>query len=119
MIPFTATVKFLPVGDATSVQPYVGAGITMVNFRYTETGEFVDPFDGFIFADRFVAKGTAFGPVFFGGIRIPMGGDVYALTIEGRYQIVDGETGGAQAGFLGDRIDLSGGLLNVGFLIRF
>ena len=119
MIPFTATVKFLPVGDPTSIQPYVGGGITMINFRYTETGEFVDPFDGLIFADRFVAKGTAVGPVFFGGVRFPIGGDVYSFTLEGRYQIVNGDTGGSPAGFLGDKIDLSGGLLNFGFLIRF
>lgn len=119
MIPITGIVRFLPFGDATSVQPYVGGGIAAVNFRYTETGEFVDPSDLAIFADRFVATGTALGGVILGGIRLPMGGDVYAFTVEGRYQFASGKTGGAQANFLGDKIDLSGGLVNFGLIVRF
>lgn len=119
MIPITGVVRFLPFGDATSVQPYGGVGIAAVNYRYSETGEFVDPSDFAIFNARYVATGTAVGPVLLAGLRMPIGGDVYAFTIEGRYQFVDGPTGGSQAEFLGDRIDLSGGTVNFGFLIRF
>jgi hypothetical protein len=119
MIPITAAVRFLPMGDATGFQPYVGGGVAIVPFRYTETGDFLDPSDLSIFNARFVASGTATGPVLLGGIRMPMGGDVYALTIEGRYQWVDGATGGVAKDFLGDRLDLSGGTVNFGLLIRF
>ena len=119
MIPITGIVRFLPFGDATGVQPYVGGGVAAVNFRYSETGEFVDPSDGAIFDDRFVASGTALGGVILGGIRLPMGGDVYAFTVEGRYQFASGKTGGADKGFLGDKIDLSGGLVNFGLIVRF
>ena len=50
IIPLTATVRFLPVGRG-SVEPYVGAGIGIFNWRYSEVGEFVDPSDRSIFAD--------------------------------------------------------------------
>jgi opacity protein-like surface antigen len=112
-------VKFLPFGTAGGFQPYVGAGISAVNFHYTETGDFVDPSTLEIFNDKFTADGFAFGTLIFGGARIPIGGDVYALQVEGRYLFGNGDTGGADAGFLGDKIDLSGGSLNFGFLIRF
>jgi hypothetical protein len=44
---------------------------------------------------------------------------VYALNFEGRYQWLVGNTGGFDAGFLGDKIDLGGWGLNASFLIRF
>jgi len=119
MIPISGTVKFLPLGQAGGFQPYVGAGISAVNFKYTETGDFVDPSTLEIFNDQFTADGFAFGALIFGGLRMPLGGDVYALQVEGRYLFGSGNTGGNDAGFLGDKIDLSGGSLNFGFLIRF
>lgn len=118
-IPVTGVVRFMPFGQAGGFQPYAGVGIAIVPFRYSETGEFVDTSDFAIFNDRYIATGTAVGPVLLGGLKMPLGGDIYALTIEGRYQFVDGPTGGNDAGFLGDRIDLSGGFVNFGFLIRF
>lgn len=119
MIPFTAVVRFLPFGDAGSFQPYVGAGFTAVNFRYSESGEFVDPTDLAVFHDQFVASGTSVGGMILGGIRMPLGGDVYAFQVEGRYQFVSGDTGGAANGFLGSKIDMSGGTLMGGLVIRF
>lgn len=119
MIPISGTVKFLPFGQPGGFQPYLGAGISAVNFKYTETGDFVDPSTLEIFADQFTADGFAFGTLIFGGLRMPLGGDVYALQVEGRYLFGNGNTGGNDAGFLGDKIDLSGGSLNFGFLIRF
>lgn len=119
IVPVTGVVRFLPFGRAGSFQPYVGAGIGILNFRYSETGEFVDTTDFAIFEDRYVAKGTAVGPLLLGGMRMPIGGDIYGLTVEGRYQWGTGDTGGSNAGFLGDKIDLGGGSLNFGFLIRF
>ena len=118
-IPITGIVRFLPLADAASVQPYVGAGVTAINFRYAETGEFVDPSDLAIFNDQFEAKGTALGGLILAGVRLPMGGDVYAFNVEGRYQFASGDTGGTAANFLGDKIDLSGGSLNFSFLVRF
>jgi hypothetical protein len=123
MIPITGTVKFLPFGQAGSFQPYVGAGISAVNYNYTETGDFVDPSTLEIFNDKFTANGFAFGALIFGGLRMPLGGDVYALQVEGRWLFGSGNTDGVdefgQPLFLGTKIDLSGRSLNFGFLIRF
>ena len=53
------------------------------------------------------------------GVVDESGREFYAISTEWRYQWVTGDTGGTAAGFLSDKIDLSGGNLNFGFLIRF
>ena len=118
-IPITPTVRFLPFGKTGGFQPYVGTGLAIINFKYTEAGEFVDTSDYTIFSDKYVADGWAVGPVVLGGMRIPIGGGIWAITVEGRYQWASGDTGGFDAGFLGDKLDLSGGYLQFGALIRF
>lgn len=118
-MPITGVVRFLPFGDQSTVQPYVGAGVGVVAYRYSETGRFVDSDTLDIFSDRFVASGAAPAGVFLGGVKFPIGGDIYALTLEGRYLHAVGNTGGLDKGFLDEKIDLSGGLFNVGFQIRF
>lgn len=117
-IPVTGVVRFLS-GQPGRFQAYAGAGVVADIFKYTEAGDFVDTSDFTVFSDRYTASGTAFGPVLLGGIRTPLGGDVYALNFEGRYQWAVGKTGGFDAGFLGDKLDLSGWFLNASFLIRF
>jgi hypothetical protein len=119
LVPVTAVVRFMPVGRAGDVQPYVGVGGGAALFRYSEDGDFVDPSDLSIFSDRFTVTGAAPIGLVLGGVRFPMGGDIYGFTIEGRYQFGSGDTGGIDKGFLGDKIDLGGGQLNFGFLVRF
>lgn len=119
IVPVTGVVRFMPFGRPGDVQPYVGAGLGLFNWRYSESGEFVDTFDFTIFEDRFVASGTEIGPVWLIGVRMPIQGDIYGLTVEYRHQIAEGETGGIDAGFLANKIDLGGGSFNVGFLVRF
>lgn len=116
--PVTGLVRFLPFGRMGDVQPYVGAGISALNFRYSEVGQFVDTSDYSIFEDRFIATGTTVGPVVLGGLRIPIKGDIYGLNLEWRYQFGEGNLG-SNSGFLTDKIDLSGGMFNVGFMVRF
>jgi hypothetical protein len=119
VIPISAVVRLLPFSDASGVQPYVGGGISALNFRYSEVGEFVDLDDFSTFPARYIATGTTPAGVFLAGVRFPIGGDIYGLTTEYRYQWGTGDTGGAEAGFLQDKIDLSGGNLTFGFLMRF
>lgn len=119
IIPATAVVRFLPFGRPGDFQPYVGAGVGLFSYRYSESGRFVDPVTLDIFEDRFTATGTAPGGVVLGGVRVPLGGDVFGLTLEGRYQFATGETGGINEGFLDEKIDLGGAQFDVGFLIRF
>jgi opacity protein-like surface antigen len=116
-VPMTATVRFLPVGRRASVQPYIGAGIGAIRWRYTETGEFVD-FEGIVFRDSFEADGTEIGPVILGGIRFPVG-DALLAGGEFRWHSAEGDTGGIDEGFLGDKIDLGGWSANFTLHFRF
>ena len=116
-IPMSATVRFLPTGRHASVQPYIGAGIGAIRWRYTETGEFVD-FNGDIFNASFEAKGTEVGPVILGGVRFPVA-DVWLIGGEFRWHKAEGDTGGIDEGFLGDKIDLGGWTTNFTVHFRF
>ena len=71
-IPVSFTARFLPLGRGNSVEPYIGAGITAISWRFSEIGEFVDA-DASIFPARYIAKGTAVGPTVLGGLRAPVG----------------------------------------------
>jgi outer membrane protein W len=104
-VPFTATVRFLPLGRSAGIEPYIGAGVAIVNWRYSESGEFVDFTDDSIFRDSFVGKGTATGPVVLGGVRIPLGN--WGFGGEIRWQDAKGDLPIDQ-GFAGDKIDLGG-----------
>jgi hypothetical protein len=118
IVPVTGIVRFLPWGTPRTAQPYVGVGVGALRWRYSESGQFVAS-DNSVYTDRFIAIGTAVGPVALMGIRLPAGGDIYALTMEWRYQFGVGSTGGLAKGFLGDKLDLGGGNLSFGFLVRF
>ena len=49
IMPITATIRFLPIGRGAAVEPYVGGGIGINVFRYSEVGDFVDFRDDTIF----------------------------------------------------------------------
>lgn len=114
IVPLTATVRFLPLGRG-AVQPYIGGGIGFFNWRYSETGEFIDA-DRFIFRDRFVANGNSIGPVILGGIRAPVA-DVWMIGGEIRYQKAEGDI--EEDGLLGDKIDLGGWTTSFTVHLRF
>jgi outer membrane protein W len=117
-IPVSGVVRFLPFGKVGSFQPYVGAGMSVIFWRYSEIGEFIDFNDNNnVYRARYVATGSDAGPVVFGGFRAPIGGDVYGLTLEYRYQFGQGDL--KTTDFLGSKIDLGSGSLRAGFLVRF
>ncbi len=116
VVPLTATVRFLPLGRG-AVQPYVGAGIGLFNWYYSEVGEFVDFRDDSIFTARFRANGNAVGPVVVGGIRAPIA-DVWMIGGELRYQNAKGTIDNVDD-FLGDRIDLGGWTTSFTVHLRF
>ena len=118
MLPITGVVRVL-ASRPGSIQPYVGGGISAINFRYSEIGEFVDPSDGLVFPESYRKSGTVPAGVFLLGVRIPIGGDIYGITTEYRYQWGVGDLTGAVPAFPASKIDLSGGYLNFGFLVRF
>ena len=106
VVPMMATVRILPLGRSGAFQPYVGGGLGIYNWRYSETGDFIDftlpsrP----IFRESYTASGTALGPVAVFGARFPLG----ALMIGGemRYQKAEGELD--ENDFLAPKLDLGG-----------
>jgi opacity protein-like surface antigen len=119
IVPVTATVRFLPLGHDTPVEPYVGGGIGFFRWNYREIGDFVDFTDNNnIFTNDYRAEGTAVGPVLVAGVRFPIG-DVISAGGEVRWQHALGDTGGIDQGFLGDKIDLGGTTANFTIHFRF
>ena len=117
-IPATAVVRLLPFGRPGQFQPYIGGGLAVISWNYSEIGDFIDFNDNNnVYRARYVANGTALGPVLLAGFRAPLNGDIYALTFEGRYQ--GGQGSLATSDFLDSKLDLGGTSLRVGFLIRF
>ena len=115
--PFTASVRFLPVGHG-SVEPYVGIGVGVFNWRWSESGEFVDTSDNSIFRATYVADGTSVGPVILAGIRAPVG-DTFDVGGEVQFQHATGDIDQQQTGLLGSKIDLGGWHALVSMHIRF
>ena len=115
MIPFSATVRLLPFGRH-GVEPYVGAGVAIINWHYSESGEFVDFTDNSVFRDAFEASGTAVGPTILGGIRFPLG--PWSVGGEIRWQDAEGDLP-QTLGFAGDKVDLGGFNYLVTFKVKF
>jgi hypothetical protein len=115
-VPLALTFRALLLGQRSGVQPYVGGGLGIIAWRYSETGEFIDP-QRVIFREQYVASGGATGPMALGGIRF--GGDSVTAGVEVRYQSADAELGGrfSSPDLPNARIDLGGWTyqVNVGF----
>ena len=117
VIPLTATIRFLPVGRG-GVEPYIGVGVGAFRWKYSEVGEFIFQND-VTDTDRFIASGTAVGPVVLGGIRFPVA-DVWTVGGEVRYQKAEGKGLIDQNEFfLGDKIDLGGWSTSFTMHLRF
>ena len=116
VVPFTATIRFLPLGHRAGIQPYLGAGVGVFGWRYSETGDFVDADNVTIVHGRSVGSGSKAGPVVLGGLRVPIGS--VAVGGEVRYQSAVADLPGDK-GFAGSRIDLGGFNYLLTFNIRF
>jgi len=104
IIPFTATVRLLPLGNNRPIQPYIGVGVGVYRWRYSETGQFIDP-QNIVFTGNFVGSGGAVGPTILGGVRVPIGR--IGVGFEIRHQSAEGDLPEDQ-GFAGTKIDLGG-----------
>jgi outer membrane protein W len=116
IVPITATARFLPLGRRAAVQPYIGAGVAFMSWRYSETGEFVDGAQN-IFRANFVDSGWSTGLVIVGGARIPVGHN-FAFGGEIKYQS-GSPTLDPNVGFVGDKIDLGGITYQATFILKF
>jgi hypothetical protein len=102
-VPAAFTFRVLPLGQNRGFQPYLGGGIGLVMWRYSESGQFVETRDNSIFNNAYAKSGTAAGPVALGGIRFA--GDSFASGVEIRYQAAEGDLAPP---FAGTKIDLGG-----------
>jgi hypothetical protein len=114
-VPVTFTGRFLLLPRGSKVEPYIGAGIVAIRWKYSETGEFIDEF-GTIYPGVYTADGTAAGPTVLFGARFPFGPMVAGA--EGKWQKAEG-SGLLAQGFPGDKIDLGGWAFNFTFGARF
>ena len=103
MIPAALTFRVLPLGQDRGFQPYLGGGLGVISWRYSESGQFVDRRDNSIFNNSYAASGTKTGPVAMGGIRFS--GDSVATGFEIRYQAAEADLA---APFAGPKLDLGG-----------
>ncbi|MEQ1758870.1 MAG: hypothetical protein ABL986_11170 [Vicinamibacterales bacterium] len=116
LVPVTFTARLVPTGQSSPIQPYVGAGVALVNWRYSEFGDFVD-FGSPSLVVRpgtFVANGTEVAPVVLGGVRLA--GDVITFGGEVRYQKAAADLGNE---FAGPKLDLGGWTYQATLGIRF
>ena len=113
--PIAFTVRFLPLGQATPFQPYVGGGLGIFNWKYRESGEFIDFNAGReIFVDTFEANGNATGAIVLGGVRFA--GRRFSAGGEIRYQHASGDL---PSDFSAPKIDLGGWTYNFTVGARF
>ena len=113
-VPIDLTFRVLPLGQQSGFQPYIGGGLGVVNWRYSESGEFVDFRDRSIFNNSYVASGTRTGPVALGGIRFS--GDTASAGFEVRYRSAHASL---PQPFAGTAIDLGGWLYQFTVGMRF
>src|SRR5581483_11668468 len=72
IVPFTATARFLPLGHHSGIVPYIGGGVGVFAWHYSESGQFVDANNN-IFRNTYTGSGSAAGPVILGGARLALG----------------------------------------------
>jgi hypothetical protein len=116
VVPFTATIRLLPLGHHDGIQPYIGGGVGVFAWRYSETGDFVANDNVSIIHGSFVGSGSATGPVILGGVRVPIAS--WGVGGEIRYQSAKGNLPADQS-FAGSKIDLGGMTYAVTINVRF
>lgn len=122
VVPITATVRYSPLGTDSPVQPYVGGGVGIFGWRYSESGQFVDFNTGDVFRQSYVGSGAAAGPVALAGVRLQPG--PLGVGFEIRYQHAVGTLPRDQ-GFaspsdqITPRIDLGGFNYLATFTVKF
>jgi hypothetical protein len=104
IIPVFATIRFLPLGHHDAIEPYIGGGVAIYNWRYAEVGDFVNS-SGDIVRGTFEGSDTTVGPVVLGGVRVPIGRA--GIGGEIRYQGGKGDLPPDQL-FAGPKINLGG-----------
>jgi hypothetical protein len=108
-------VRFTPLGRGRRVSryafipsrltPYAGAGLHVINFDFSQSGQFVDFADLSVFNDYFVSKGWTTGPYVRGGVDILVWRSLL-VGFDARYTWLHSDLSRDFIGF--DGIDLAG-----------
>ena len=107
-MPLALTARFLPLGQSYSVQPYIGGGVAVMNWRFSESGDFATSSRPTIFrGEEYSASGNAIGPVIVAGLRA-VTGDTLAFGVEARYHRAQGTFGPVFARVADPDIDFGG-----------
>jgi hypothetical protein len=115
VVPIAFTFRLVPLGQSSPLQPYVGGGLGIVNWKYRESGEFIDFGAGrTIVNETYEATGSSTGPIVLGGVRFA--GTRLSAGGEIRYQHAQGDL---PIGFAGPKIDLGGWTYNFTAGMRF
>lgn len=115
-VPITASIRWLLVGRHHPVEPYVGFGLSVVPWDYSEVGDFVDTSMN-IYSANYHDSGVVFGSTLMAGIRVKpapkvsFGGEIRYLTADASLD--------PSVGFLGSHIDLGGVSYLATFNIKF
>jgi opacity protein-like surface antigen len=136
-IPLAFTVRALPFGQSSPVQPYVGGGLALTKWSYTEVGEFIGddalcatvgaPPDCIVDAE-FEGDGWKSGLLFLAGLRwaaetVSVGGEFRFQRDLGNPTLSDIASGDAEPDlsddFFGPTIDLGGWTLQGTIGLRF
>ena len=112
--PLAFTVRVLPLGATSPVQPYFGGGIGVIGWKYSEVGEFVDA-ELDVFRDEFEDSGWRVGPVILGGVRFAL--DSFSVGGEVRWQKADADLDPDQ--FPAPKVDLGGWTYQLTLGVRF
>ena len=116
--PIDLTLRVLPIGASSPVQVYFGGGLSMIPWRYTETGDFIDfNSNGDVFRDTFLGSGTATGGVALAGVRFQ--GRSATGGFEVKYHKAEGTFDSDDDEFVAPKIDLGGWTYQATFGFRF
>ncbi|MGD2047326.1 MAG: hypothetical protein PVJ80_06010 [Gemmatimonadota bacterium] len=98
------------------LNPYVGGGIGVASYQFTQVGDFFDESTFEIFSDRLETSADAFLAYGTAGVDFTLTKSVL-LTVEARYSISNGDVTGAYQGF--NDMDLGGLQLMAGMGLQF
>ena len=107
-MPLALTFRFLPLGQSYRVQPYIGGGLAVISWRFSESGDFATSSRRTIFrGEEYTATGKATGLVVLAGLRA-VTGERLAFGVEARYHRARGSFGPVFARVVEPDIDFGG-----------
>lgn len=117
-IPLDFTLRVLPFSQSSPVQIYFGGGLTVIPWRYSETGDFIDFNNNRnVFHAQYVGTGTGIGGVALGGVRFQSSSATGGFEV--KYHKASASFDSNDDEFAGPKIDLGGWTYQATIGLRF